>query len=438
MHNDEYIPANQRDTAQHPDDESPVPPPYGETNQKLPTGRPPGLIAVTIVALAGLAGAWLAATSTHDFARHLDGQIHAITCSVLPGAEAALGASGCKDAMLSIYSSIWRDQIWGGIPVALGGLAVFAFIFALAATMAFNPHRTRRDTGFLLLAATVPAITSGVFGWLAANEVGSFCKVCVGMYTSAGVGWLAALVAHLRTPRGEGLLPWGRWALWTVEGVLFVGILGFLWTSQAPADRPGVKGCGTLVAEDTKGLLVPWSKHPGGAEALIVLDPLCPACRAFDRRLTASGLDKRLSAELLLFPLDSTCNWMVKSSLHPGACAVSEAILCSPDKAQDVVAWAFAEQPRLLALGKKDDKALRAAIKAQFPAVDSCLGSARVKAKLNKSLRHAVDNALPVQTPQLFVHKTRLCDEDGDLGLEYTLTRLLAQGGAAPAKGGAR
>ncbi len=117
---------------------------------------------------------------------------------------------------------------------------------------------------------------------------------------------------------------------------------------------------------------------------------------------------------------------MLKSSLHPGACAVSEAILCAPDKVQDIVAWAFAEQPKLLELGKKDDKALRKAITGKFPALNTCLGSAKVKAKLNKSLRHAVDNALPVQTPQLFVRKTRLCDEDTDLGLEYTLTRMLA------------
>ena len=45
-----------------------------------------------------------------------------------------------------------------------------------------------------------------------------------------------------------------------------------------------------------------------------------------------------------------------------------------------------------------------------------------------RSLRWAVANALPVMTPQLFVNGTRLCDEDTDLGLEYTLTRML--GGA--------
>ena len=56
------------------------------------------------------------------------------------------------------------------------------------------------------------------------------------------------------------------------------------------------------------------------------------------------------------------------------------------------------------------------------------MGSAKVKNRMVKSLRWAVANALPVMTPQLFVDGKRLCDEDTDLGLEYTLTRML--GGA--------
>jgi len=42
-----------------------------------------------------------------------------------------------------------------------------------------------------------------------------------------------------------------------------------------------------------------------------------------------------------------------------------------------------------------------------------------------------VSNALPVLTPQLFVGDKRVCDEDTDLGLEYTIARML-EGGDAP------
>jgi len=186
--------------------------------------------------------------------------------------------------------------------------------------------------------------------------------------------------------------------------------------------------------EDEAKVLLALPAAPNATPAIAVLDPLCPACRAFDRRLQASDLYQRLDLDVLLFPLDSKCNWMVKSSLHPGACIVSEAMLCAPEAAQRVLDYAFAEQERLLELGKTNEAALKADLEQRFPEVKGCVGSAAAKAKVNKSLRWAVANALPVMTPQLFVAGTRVCDEDTDLGLEYTLTRMLerraAPGGA--------
>jgi hypothetical protein len=39
-------------------------------------------------------------------------------------------------------------------------------------------------------------------------------------------------------------------------------------------------------------------------------------------------------------------------------------------------------------------------------------------------LRYAVDNKLPVSTPQMFLGDTRLCDEDSDIGLAYAVRKL--------------
>jgi hypothetical protein len=61
--------------------------------------------------------------------------------------------------------------------------------------------------------------------------------------------------------------------------------------------------------------------------------------------------------------------------------------------------------------------------------VKGCLGSPLVKNKLTKSLRWAVSNAIPVLTPQLFVGNARMCDEDTDLGLEFTLSNMLSAKG---------
>ena len=92
-----------------------------------------------------------------------------------------------------------------------------------------------------------------------------------------------------------------------------------------------------------------------------------------------------------------------------------------------VLRWAFEHQAELRALAATR-RARRCAreIEREFPAVKGCLGGTLVRSKLTKSLRWAVANAIPVLTPQLFVAGSRLCDEDTDLGLEYTLSRMLS------------
>jgi hypothetical protein len=53
------------------------------------------------------------------------------------------------------------------------------------------------------------------------------------------------------------------------------------------------------------------------------------------------------------------------------------------------------------------------------------VGSAGVRSKINKSLRWAVSNRLPVLTPQLYVDGVKLCDEDTDLGMDFALSRMI-------------
>ncbi|MEZ4268314.1 MAG: vitamin K epoxide reductase family protein [Myxococcota bacterium] len=388
-----------------------------------------------LLGLAAIFGAVMAGISTRDFISHLDGQVHAVSCSVMPGGEAVIGASGCKEAMLSPWSSFFRTKYWGGLPVALLGFAVFAFIGALAFAVAFSKQITRRDTGFVLLASLVPVGASAIWGTLAATRLGEFCQVCVGMYVASGLMFVLAVVSHFRASPGSGAWPWGRFGLWFVEGLVAVGLLSGVYAMRAPDERKSLDGCGALVSpEDPKGVLLTFPGQ-GTTPALAVLDPLCPACRSFDERLKLSELDQRLAMKVLLFPLDSTCNWMVKTSLHPGACQVSEAMLCSPAEAEKILAWSFENQEHLLELGAKDAKALTDEITTRWPAAKGCVGTSRSKDKITSGLRWAVENALPVLTPQLYVAGKRMCDEDTDLGLEFTLHHMIEQH-ANPTAGG--
>ncbi len=416
----------------------PAHPPDDWGHDAPPTSSRPLNLAV---AAASALGAIFSAVSTFDFMQFLDRQVHSVHCSFVPGAGKELGESGCRTVMLSPYSSFFRESVWGGVPVALWALAVFSYLVYRASGIVWRGAASRQEAGYLVVATGLPLVMSLVYFGLSLH-IGSTCKVCVGMYVSSVAAFVFAVLAFRQVPKGgDGGL--ARVMGWFAQGVGFVGLLTLVFLGFHPpsdASKPG--GCGTLVqADDPAKVMI--ELRSGKTDAIEVLDPLCPSCRAFDTRLAASSVSRELGLKGLLFPLDSTCNWMVTEELHPGACAVSEAILCAAGlgekrdhaAARKVLAWAFEHQDRLRDDAKKDPKAMRAELEARFPEVKGCLGGPQVKNKLLKSLRWAVANALPVLTPQLFVREKRMCDEDTDLGLEYSLRGMLAAS-AGPSKGG--
>ncbi len=393
----------------------------------------------TLIVLAAFAfaGVVFAGVSSYDFIAHLDRQVHAITCSIVPGLgpKDASGSSGCHAVLMSPYSSVLRDFTWGGIPIALPAFGVFAFLLFRAVDLLLRKRMVRDETWFMIAATALPVLTSIVYAIISETQIGTFCKVCVGIYASSLGVFVAAIVAHVLTgPSGErkgGNL--SLWAFYFVEGVAMVALPLLLYLVFKPAYADSLlRTSGLRHPEDKYGVMLemPGSGHVPAVE---VLDPLCPACKGFSERLAASGLGEQLQIKLVLFPLDKECNWMVSESLHPGACAVSEALLCAGEHANQVLAWAFANQDDLRALGRSGQSAVYARIGQKFPDLSSCLGQPAVRARVNKGLRWIVANSLPVLTPQLFVRDQKIPDEDTDLGLDYVLARVLARGPAAGA-----
>lgn len=400
---------------------------------------------------AAAAGLLFAAFSTYDFVQHLDRQVHGIHCSFIPGLSGtdASGATGCHTTMMSPYSSVLRSQFWGGLPVSLPAMGVFGFLLFRALDLLIN--RRDRDsgvTGFLVLAALLPVLTSMAFGYLSLVELQATCKLCIGIYASSALSFVSAFALWRGTRSGENqydedgneLVHAGmsHHVLSFAQGVGFVAIPAVLYVGLMPDYTKYIGSCGTLTKpEDPAGIMVNLDNNPTGTPTIEVLDPLCPACRGFEDRLEASGLDAKLDRKAVMFPLDNTCNWMVSSSLHPGACAISEAVLCAGDKAPAVLAWAFENQEMVRTAATTDPNGAVKLVTTAFPDLMGCIGSAKARANLNKSLRWVVANQLPVLTPQIYVNNTKLCDEDTDLGMDWALTRLLEQQGVAAA-GGAR
>jgi uncharacterized membrane protein len=414
--------------------------------------------------VASVAGLVFASLSTWDYAQHLDRQIHDVHCSFIPGMPPEKAAeNACKVAMYSPYAAILRSTYWGGIPVALFAVGAFAFFTAFSAYALFGGwERPRRASQFLAGVSLTPVAASAVMAFLSATRLHHFCKTCVGIYASsallavaafamvlvegrelraalaavrgdaprAGAGGVPATLVDAalddtpppRAPGGFLLVP-----TWLLVLGLCAATPALVYASALPSYASHVNACGKLEQPKADpGVLI--HAAPAGATqpATLFVDPLCPTCKALHQRLVAEGMYDGLDTTLVLFPLDSECNWMIDRPLHPGSCMVSKAILCAGDaKARAVLEWAYDNQEQLLSLAKGGDAAgARAMVKARFPEVDACIDTKETSQRLTKVLRYIVKNHLPVSTPQIYIGETRLCDEDTDMGLPYAMGKL--------------
>jgi len=406
--------------------------------------RKPAALAL----VASVLGLVFSFFSTYDYAKHLDRQLHAVHCSFTPGITAASGAeNACRTAMYSAYGALFRGTWWGGIPVSLFSLGVYAFFVAFSVSLLVGgPKSSRRAYQFMGFASLGPLLVSVIMAFIAAVQLGVFCKTCVGLYISsamlAGAGiWGMVQLRRLSfvqafTPaKGEASaekppvqgMPMGNpglIAVWLAALGLCVGVPALIYVNALPDYRPKLASCGTIPKPKSKSLVKLATIHPK-RDALIVADPLCPTCKGLHERLIAESAMENMNASLVLLPLDSECNWMLDRSLHKGSCTLSKAVICADPRSREALEWVFSNQEELAALAKGGDALLRARLRTHFgDAIASCIDAKKTEVRLNDILQFAVSNELPVSTPQLYLGKMRICDEDTDLGLRFTLAQL--------------
>jgi len=289
-------------------------------------------------------------------------------------------------------------------------------------------------TNVMLFAAVsvTPLLVSIIMFTISVTKLGTLCKTCVGTYVSSALlatGGLMSLRSLKSTtdgakqPEGQALVA----AFWLIVLGVVTLLPSLVYAAAAPDQRPYLAKCGELKKpEEPSGALIKFRGARAVQPALLFEDPLCPTCKALHERLIGEGVLERLDITLSLFPLDSSCNWMLSDqSLHPGACLVARAVICAKGQERQMLEWAFAEQEALSAAGKMGETALKSKISQRWgPSLASCIDSRDAKATLNKHLHFAAENNVPVSTPQVFLGKQRLCDEDTDLGLRFTLKQL--------------
>jgi protein-disulfide isomerase len=386
-----------------------------------------------IFAWIGVAGAlWglvFAGISTLDYASHLDRGLHDLHCSFIPGAEASLSGEGCRVALNSPYSALFKQNIWGGVPISLFALGCFCFLLGHSLGIALQTRRTTRQGGLLYAALAVsPLLVSAVMFSISWFELGTICKTCAGIYLASlalGVSAIGVLVSSWSTRAAWSFGSFGVAALVASGMLLWVLMPSVVYAALAPDHTPFVTQCGTLkVAKESHGALLALPGKVAQKSALFFEDPLCPTCKSLHERLKDADVLDRLDVELALFPLDSECNWMLDQPLHPGACKVSKAILCAKNPGA-MLEWAYEQQPELAAAARTGGKVLDQFISARWGSeVVRCMGDRATQQRLNRHLHFAVANGLAVSTPQVFIEGQRLCDEDIDMGLMFALRTL--------------
>ncbi len=385
----------------------------------------------TLLALIGsLLGLTFAALSSTDYAAHLDRGVHDLHCSLIIGAPPTSDAEACRAAMYSPYSAVLKDKLWGGLPISLFALGAFAFFAGFALYLLLAGTRVKRASLILFgLTALTPFMASALMFTISMVKLGSLCKVCVGIYISSTLLAISGALI-LSASRGATKGKLGESLALGLGGLAVLGAFTLLpavvYAASAPDHTSFLNTCGKLERPPTAGddlmtLQTPLSKKA----ALLFEDPMCPTCKAFHERLVIEGVFDRLDAKLALFPLDSECNWMLSEPLHPGACILARAILCSGNQTREAMDWAYKNQEALAAAGKRGPKPLEALITERFGLnVQSCMHSRETTVRLNKHLHFASDNKIPVSTPQVFLGDQKLCEEDTDIGLKFTLSKL--------------
>ncbi len=389
---------------------------------------------VRIFAWIGVAGAlWgllFAGISTLDYASHLDRGLHDLHCSFIPGADASIGGEGCRTALNSPYAALFKQSLWGGIPISLFGLGCFAFLLGHAFTLTGSGSRTSRSSGALYgVLAVSPFLVSLVMFGISWFELGTICKTCAGIYLASAalaVSGVGVLANTWQEPEQRSARPFGMVVAVVLVGMAFwVLAPSLVYAAFAPNHAAFVTTCGQIknAKEGHNALLSLPGKAPRRT-GLFFEDPLCPTCKSLHERMADAGVLDRLNVDLALFPLDNECNWMLDQALHPGACTLSKALLCAKAPAE-MLDWAYEQQSDLADAGRAGGPALSQMIGQRWGAeVTRCMGDRATLLRLNRHLHFAAGNAIAVSTPQVFIDGQRLCDEDIDMGLMFALRTL--------------
>jgi uncharacterized membrane protein/protein-disulfide isomerase len=310
----------------------------------------------------------------------------------------------CSQAYLSRYGSFW------GIPVAIGGVLYFAFVFLLTA-IGGRPRSKPGENipGYVFGLSTVGLAFVLYLAWASFFQLRTACLLCITTYIAVIAIFIISGSATKfpmstlpgRAARDVSALAKSPVAL--LIAVLFVAgaaVLISTFPREQAVEAAAPVQFAALTPEDQARFEQWWDVQPkmdvpvdrGSAKVLVVKfnDFQCPPCRltyneyhGIIEKYQATG---ELKYVLKHFPLDPECN--PAAAAHFAACEAAAAYVMANAKGTSgkLESWFFANQPNLTPELVKQGAAQIGGIRdfdAQYP---TALNTVREDVKLGEKL----------------------------------------------------
>jgi len=229
-------------------------------------------------------------------------------------------------------------SVFLGVPVAVWGLLGYLLLGAVFVSGLRGRRPGTWPAGLLLVLSSFALLASLVLGTISAVAIHSFCILCVATYLlNAVLFGLAVLLACRRG--GAGAAVAGDWRLVRARLVLSLVIVGGIgaivlalllfypnyWNVRTTMGPGGIATGVTPEGDSWIGARQP------RLTVIEYSDYQCPHCERGHKELRARVAANPEQVRFIHrhFPLDDSCNPLVRRPFHPRACALARWVVCA-------------------------------------------------------------------------------------------------------------
>lgn len=388
---------------------------------------------IVLLLVLSIIGAAIAAHLTSLHIRHLiTGQASACDFT------GALGTGWNCDV---VNTSEWSEV--AGVPVSHVGFLFYLLVMSLSIAAFLRPAARAGVHGVLLVLAGGALLVSLLLAFVSLSVLKAYCVFCMSLYAVNAVlfgalvpGGRAALAALpalgqvlLRPLIGLLVLAWFASAglsAWQLRGTARVAravadakaAREQAERAQAAATKNQTQPATPPATEPRVDLTAPELPTRGPQDAPVTIveisDFECPFCQkasgTLEELLEDPAYRGKLRVQFRHFPLDPSCNALMKKPLHDNACAAARAAVCAASPktgGSDEKFWAYAKKLFAGDVEAADLTAHAKALSLDAAAFAACQNAPDTAQVVTRDLQRAVESGVTA-VPVFFINGRRL------------------------------